>query len=562
MLRQITVQNFAIFQNATIDLYNDFSVITGESGSGKSVLINALSLISGARAYKEMIRKECQFALVSAVFKITIEQRALIELIFPLSNQDELLVITRKFSQTQKSICKINQQITTVTTISAIAAILFDIHGQYENQTLLDQEKHLYYLDLYSSNILNNIMKNYKIELSSYQQVINDLKNVAGSIKERERDKEIYSFQVNDIEQSNVLFINWDEIITRKKEMDNFEKISINIKKAIKLLDDENNNLSDELFEAVKYLELCPEDELLVTAKNGLNESYYTISESIKSINNYASALSYSEDEFEKINDLYHDITRITGKYGNNKEEVSEFYNNLLEKLNLLNNYEKIYNEKFKKVKKHEKKLLLLANELTNIRKQQATIFEKLIDNELHQLEMKNAHFSVRFTDINKKNSLGYQFFGINGNDDIEFYISTNKGGTLMPLRRIASGGEMSRIMLAIKNILADKDQIQTVIFDEIDAGISGETAKAAAIKMKNLAKSKQIICVTHAPLIIAMGKRHYVINKTSSKNETFANIVELTTHEERVIALAKIIAGDQITKEGKAHANLLLKSN
>ncbi len=562
MLRQITVQNFAIFQNATIDLYDEFSVITGESGSGKSVLVNALSLISGARAYKEMIRKDCQFALVSAVFQITKEQRSLIESIFPLINEEDLLVITRKFSQTQKSVCRINQQITTVNAISDVAAILFDIHGQYENQTLLNQEKHLYYLDLYASKTLKNVIKNYKLELSSYQQVINDLKSVAGSIQERERDKEIYSFQVNDIEQSNVLSINWDEVITRKKEMDNFEKININIQKAIQLLDDETNNLCDQLFEASKHLELCPEDELLLTAKNGLKESYYMIGESIKSINNYASSLSFSEDEFEEINDLYHDISRITGKYGKNKEEVNEFYNNLLEKLHLLNNYENIHNEKLEKVKIHEKKLSLLTLELTNIRKLQASQFEKLIDNELHQLEMKNARFSVRFIDINKKNSLGYKFFGNIGNDDIEFYISTNKGSTLMPLRRIASGGEMSRIMLAIKNILADKDQIQTVVFDEIDAGISGETAKAAAIKMKNLAKSKQIICVTHAPLIIAMGDRHYVINKTSSQYETFANVIELTTHEERVLELAKIIEGDQVTKEGKAHADLLLKNN
>lgn len=562
MLRQITVQNFAIFQSAAIDLYEDFTVITGESGSGKSVLINALSLISGARAYKEMIRKDCKYALVTAAFQLSINQKELINQVFTIDTNEDFLVITRKINQTQKSECRINQQLTTLNTISEVSSILFDIHGQYENQTLLNQEKHLYYLDLFSNKVINSILLDYKNELILYQKVINDLKSVAGSIEERERDKEIYSFQVNDIEQSNVLSQNWDEIKDRKKEMDDYEKININIQKTLQLLDDETNNISSLLFESIKHLEHCPEDELLLNAKASLNDSYYMIGESIKAINTYSTSLSFSEDEFEKINDIYHDISRITGKYGKTKDDVIKFHNDLLDKLNILNNYEKIHNEKLLKVKNHEKLLSKYASKLTLLRKEKALLFEKQIDNELHDLEMKNAKFSVQFKLIDKVNNLGYKYFGNTGNDELEFYISTNRGSTLLPLRRIASGGEMSRIMLAIKNILADNDQIETVIFDEIDAGISGEAAKSAALKMNNLAKNKQIICVTHAPLIIAMGNKHYVINKTSTDSETFANIIELSTHDERVHELAKIIEGDQVTKEGIAHANLLLLNN
>jgi len=558
LLLQISVINFAVFNNETIDLFKGLSVITGESGAGKSVLINALSLINGSRAYKEMIRKDCEFALVKAVFKLNNTQKKIINDIIDIDMNDENLVITRKIYLNQKSECRINGSINNLSTLTKISALLLDIHGQYENQTLLDSTKHIKFIDTYADNQLIKVLYEYNLRLQKYNELIVKVSSVSGTLKERQRDKEIYQFQIDDINNSFVLEYDWEEVFNKKKIMDNYESIKIKLTDALKLLDNEKFNVCDNMYDAAKLIENTTTESKSIAEE--LLNSYYQISDNIKNINKLIINLEFDENEQENNNDIVDSIVKIKSKYGETKEDVINFYNEINKKLENINNFEKNQEEDLKLIRDYEKSLLNNIETIRSIRKKYATELEKEVKRQINELEMKNARFSVVFQEIHEKNILGFQKFYSNGNDIAEFYISTLKDGELMPLKRIASGGEMSRIMLALKSIIADKDNIYTVIFDEIDIGISGQTAKIVANKLKDLSKSKQVICITHSPQIIAKGDNHYVITKNDDYSSTRANITYLDNIDKRIYELAKIIDGNIVTENGLAHAKELIK--
>ncbi|MBN2853777.1 MAG: DNA repair protein RecN, partial [Clostridia bacterium] len=297
----------------------------------------------------------------------------------------------------------------------------------------------------------------------------------------------------------------------------------------------------------------------LNTVVNELYNNYYSIAENIKMLYKMMNQLDFDEIEFESVNDLVNEINKMKGKYGETKEDVIIFLNEIQAKLDYINNFENIHKENIRKILDMERQLEEFHIRLTDIRKKYAVKLEKSIEKELAELEMKNARFSIQIDTIIEKNSQGFKKFNYDGNNIIEFYISTNKGSNLMPLRKIASGGEMSRIMLSLKTIIADKDNIETVIFDEIDSGISGETAKVASIKLNMLSNSKQVICITHSPQIIAKAKHHYVISKEDQDELTTADIVYLTSGEQRIFELAKIIDGKEVSNEGLLHAKEIL---
>lgn len=560
MLKQITVENFAVFHDITVNLYSDMTVITGESGSGKSVLINALSLINGSRAYKEMIRTGCETATVEAVFELSPLQKEQLDKVILINKEDDNLVITRTINVNQKSECRLNGKINNLSVLTEISSILLDIHGQYENQSLLNQESHINYLDLYANQELSVVLNEFNLILENYQKLIKEVSMVSGTVNERERDREIYSYQIDDIMNSGVLSHDWNEIFSRKKQMDNYENIKNRLAKSIQLLENDQFNITDNLYEAIKNIEGIYESDKIDSVVSDLFNSYYSISESIKAIYRLLDQLDFDEMEFESVNDIVNDINKAKGKYGESKDDVIIFLNELQDKLDYINNFEKIHKENLLNIQKMETRLSELQHNLTEIRQKYARQLEKSIEKELYELEMKNAKFQIQIDTVNEKNKLGFTRFEYNGNNIVEFYIATNKGSSLMPLRRIASGGEMSRIMLSLKTIIADKDNIETVIFDEIDSGISGETAKVASIKLKELSGSKQVICITHSPQIISKANHHFVITKKDQNDLTTADIVYLDTEEQRIYELAKIIDGIKVSKEGLLHAKEILK--
>ena len=560
MLIQISIKNFAVFNDITVDFKSGMSIITGESGAGKSVLVNAISLIRGSRAFKEMIRKDCDFAIVEAIFKLNMYQLNKIKEIVKDIEIEELLIITRKINYNQKSECRINGKIRNLSLITKISAFLIDIHGQYENQSLLNQEKHIEYLDLFSSSQLNSFKTQYNEAVYEYNKTVKIVTMNFGSIKERERDKEIYIYQINDIVESNVLEYNWENIYKKKKMMDNLENIELRLSNCLGLFDNSQYNILDNIYEGAKNLEFIEEVDDIKDIKESILNSYYLLSDNVKTLNNKITSLEFEESELETVNERINDIEKAKSKYGDSKEDINEYLNKLNEKLSYINDFQKSQKESIEKIELLECQLNDYSLEITNIRKENAVLLEIEIEKELSELEMKNIKFKIDFENTNEVNSLGYKKFYLNGNDIIEFYISTIKGNDMMPLRRIASGGEMSRIMLALKSILADKDNIFTVIFDEIDTGISGETSKVAGIKLLDLSKNKQVICITHLPQIVAKGNNHYTIKKNIENGETSASILFLETEDERINALAKLIDGNNVTKEGLLHAKEILK--
>lgn len=559
MLLQISVINFAVFNNETIDLYKGLSVITGESGAGKSVLINALSLINGSRAYKEMIRKDCEYALVKAVFKLDKKQKELINEMISIDMNDENLVITRKIYLNQKSECRINGSINNLSILTKISALLLDIHGQYENQALLDVSKHITFIDTYADKQLKKVMYEYNLRLHKYNNLVNKVSSISGTLNERQRDKEIFRFQIDDINNSLVLEYDWNEVFNKKKIMDNYENIKIKLTDSIRLLDNDKFSVCDNIYDAAKLIESTIKESKSISEE--LLNSYYQISDNIKNINKLIIDLEFDENEQENNNDIVDSIIKIKSKYGETKEEVINFLNDINKKLENIDNFEKNQEKDLISIRTYEKLLIKDIETIRSIRKNYATELEKEVKRQINELEMKNAKFSVRFQEIREKNILGFQKFYVNGNDILEFYVSTLKEGELMPLKRIASGGEMSRIMLALKTIIADKDNINTVIFDEIDIGISGQTAKIVANKLGSLSKDKQVICITHSPQIIAKGDNHYVITKNDDYKSTMANIIYLDDSSKRIYELAKIIDGNIVTENGLAHAKELINN-
>jgi len=560
LLIQITIKNFAVFDDISVDLKKGMSVITGESGSGKSVLVNAISLIKGTRAYKEIIRNNCEYALVEAVFELSESQKKQIKHIITDMEIDDTLIITRKIKMNQNSECRLNGRIRSLAVLTEVSACLIDIHGQYENQSLLKQEKHIEYLDLFADIDIKEDKELYIALLKEYNETIKLVTQNSGSNSERERDKQIYEFQIDDIIKSQILEFDWEQKYNAKKLMDNLEKVEFRLANCLKLLDDEQISVLDNVYESAKNLEHIEEIGDVKNIKNSILEAYYILSDNVKNINNIISNLEFEEEQLETINDVINDIEKAKSKYGKTKEEIEAYLNHLNSKLEYINNFEILQKKNIEKIINFEQKIGLIANRLSSKRKDNAVILEQKIEVQLNQLHMKNVEFKIKFIEITEKNTLGYKKFFENGNDFVEFYISTIKGHDLMPLIRIASGGEMARIMLALKGILADKDNINTLIFDEIDSGISGETSKVAGIKLFELSKNKQVICITHLPQIVAKGNHHYIIEKQVKDDITIAKIIYLDSLEKRINQLAKLIDGDNVTKEGLLHAKEILK--
>jgi DNA repair protein RecN (Recombination protein N) len=559
LLLQLSVENFAIFKNAVIELGKGLNIITGESGAGKSVLVNALSLVTGARAYKEMVRSDSAFAKVEAVFELTQGQKERIRQIIDFPDEDKL-IITRQISQDQKSVCRINDRIRNLSSLSDVSAVLMDIHGQYENQSLLDEKKHLEYLDAFCGEEISQLMAAYNNDLAKYNEMTAFILSSSGGSEEREREKSLLEFQINEINESGIENEDMEELKSKKVILENSEKYRDILDDAISLLEGQDSSGVENIIKASKQVESVKNIKGIDQLPAQLSECYYSVKDVLQQLKSASESIEYNPYEYERVCDKVDFFNKLFRKYGKTREEVLKFRNDSQDRLYKLQNFEEINNSTLSDIAVYERNLKLTGEKITQVRKTKANILEKEILNELMQLEMKDACFSIIFTSLEGKNSLGFTDFREEGLETCEFHISTNKGMPAMPLKKIASGGEISRVMLSLKSVLSSKDHINTVIFDEIDSGISGQTAVKAGEKLKNLSINKQVICITHSAQIVAKGNSHYIIQKNTEKEETFGEIKKLESYEERVTELARLIDGNNISRQGIEHAKNILE--
>lgn len=538
MLSTLHIKNIGIIDDLSIDFQEGFNVLTGETGAGKTLIIGSLAILSGERFSKEMIRKGEEYSLIEACIFCPQSEKA----------EDGNIIISREIYSNGRNTCKINGKLVTVTELKNFMAKIIDIHGQHDSQNLLDNGKHIKYLDSFIGSELKNIAKEYEQFYTEYNNLKEQLKNNYGDEKEKTRRLDLLRYQFNEIDTANLKIGEDKELEEKHTIMMNSEKLKENL---MAIDENINTNAIESISNSIRCLEKIENFGNIYRDKlSELKSIYYELQETARDLSNLkddASFDEYERDEVEKRLDLIFSLKR---KYGNSIEEIVKYQENLEQEINIIENVEVINKQIKEKLNKTEKHMSNLCEKMNELRNKYATILSDKINKELRDLEMPNARFSTK---IEKQAT-----YGINGNDNIRFMICTNIGEENKELSKIASGGEMSRIMLAIKTVLADVDDVPILVFDEIDTGISGKAAKAVAEKMRIISKKHQTICITHLPSIAAQGTNNYYIYKEIKNNKTRTNVKKLT--EEETIAEIARISNGEITQTALENARELRK--
>ena len=498
MLLQINITNFALIEKLSISFEKGFNILSGETGAGKSILIDAINYVLGGKFNKDLIRTGEDRTYVEAIF--TVENDKTKELLneYSISFDDEILIISRETFQTGKSIAKINGKSLILSAIKEISSTLIDIHGQHENQNLLDSSKHLFYLDSFCGDKIGNILVEYREKYEKLNDIDKKLKDLYGRDDEREKIIDYLKFQIEEISAANLKQNEDVELEEQYTILTNSEKIAKSLEDCYGILysgNDEQQSVYDSLGIVIKELSQIEKFlDKIKNVSNSIQESYYNLEESIEELRDLKSSIYFDEKELEYVNNRIYQISSIKKKYGKSIQEILEYKNKLQNQLQELENSEEI----IEKLKEEKIKLLELINKdietMHKIRKQFAAELEKKVYNELKFIGLEKSEFKIEV--------LKQENYDISGGDVVQFVISTNPGEPLKPLEKIVSGGELSRIMLALKTVFVDKDAVPSIIFDEIDTGISGRIAQSVAEKMYCLSKEHQVFCVTHLPQI------------------------------------------------------------
>lgn len=539
MLSTLHIKNIGIIDDLSINFEEGFNVLTGETGAGKTLIIGSLAILSGGRFSKEMIRKGEECSLIEASIFVPQSEFA----------EDGNIIISREVYSNGRNTCKVNGNLVTVSELKRVMSKIIDIHGQHDNQNLLDNTKHIVYLDSFIGDELFKMKQEYQEYFNKYNEIKNKLKNNYGDETEKTRRLDLLRYQYNEIDVANLKIGEDLELEEKHNIMMNSEKLKENLEEIDENI---NSNAIEYISNSIRCLEKIEDyGEIYKSKLAELKSIYYELQETardLSSLKDEANFDEYERDEVERRLDIIFSLKR---KYGNSIEEILEYKSKLAEEIEQIENVEEINKKLRTEQKEIESKMNNLCNLMNEKREKYGIILSEKINNELKDLEMPNACFSIK---IEKEAS-----FNINGNDKIEFAISTNIGEESKELIKIASGGEMSRIMLAIKTVLADIDEVPILVFDEIDTGISGKAAKAVAEKMKIISNKHQTLCITHLPAIAAQGDNNFYIYKEVKNGKTRTNIKKLN-EEETIFEIARISNGN-ITEVAIENAKELRKA-
>lgn len=525
MILSLHIKNIGIIEDLSVDLNNGLNVLTGETGAGKTLIIDSLQIISGGRFSKEMIRKGETNSFVELCMYNPESEYAV----------DGNIIVSREININGKNMCKINGRMVTVNELKEFMMNFIEIHGQNDNQTILDTKSHIKYLDGFIFNELREKKEEYVKLYDRYIEIKNELKMNYGDDKERQRKLDLLKYQMDEIEEANLKIHEEEELEEKRKIFLNSEKISENLIEADTLL---SENTIDSLSMVIRALEKIENiDKKYEKASTELKNLYYELQELARDINNYKEDIYFDEEERNYVEERLDLIYSLKRKYGNDIPEILKYKEDIKEEINHIENLD-IYNQKLKnELNIVKEKLNQLGRKISNIRKKGADKLSTKINNELEDLEMKNAKINVKVQYMEEE-------FYKNGKDIVKFYITTNLGEDEKELSKIASGGEMSRTMLAIKKVLADTDNMPILIFDEIDTGISGKAANSVANKLKAISKKHQVICISHLPNIAANADYNYFISKDVNGDRTKTKIKQLE-EEEIIKEIARISSGE-----------------
>ena len=548
MLCQLSIENIALIDKLSLELKDGLNILSGETGAGKSIIIDSLNFVLGERADKSLIRFGTEKASVEAVFE-NYDTPAVDAYLDDLGIEcEDVLVLRRKMSVDGKNECRINGRISTLSTLKGLTELLVDIHGQHEHQSLLKSANHVTLLDKLGEKKVAKLKEDVENDYKQYTSLKREFARF-GNSDERERKLDILNFQIDEIEKADVKDGEEDELLTARKRIRNMEKIISALEGAKNLLDGyDSQSVSASIKNSVALLNtISSYDESIEPITDRLDSCKVEITDISETLSDMLQKLDFDSRSADKIEDRLEVVRNILRKYGGSFESLQRFYEEAVKEAQMLSNATERVEELEKEIEKAAKELLVSAKKLSDERRKVADKFEKDITKELCDLGMGGSTFKV---DIQESEDV--DDISANGMDSVEFLISPNVGEPLKPLAKIISGGEMSRFMLAFKNILAGVDDIGTMVFDEIDTGISGNISQVVSEKMCNISRARQVIAVTHMPSLAAMADNHYLISKSTQNGKTLTHVDLL---EDATDEVARLIGGNDYSIYAVPHA-------
>ena len=552
LIQEIYIKNFAIIEEVQCTFEKGMTVLTGETGAGKSIIIDAVGLLIGERASLEMIRYGEEKSLIQGVFRI--EDPSVVEKLqeFGVEVIEDELMIQRELLQNGKSNCRINGQLATVALLKQIGPYLIDIHGQNEHFLLLNEEKHLGLLDEFAHHQMGDLIAEYDEAYAKVVAAKQELRALQTAEKEDAQRVDMLKFQLQEIEEANIYVGEEEQLSEEKEYFTHFQKIQTALQKALAALEGEEYSSVDAIGEATREVESLESiSTSFKTLSTQMSEAYYQLQDAASAIRHEIENAEFDEERLAFIEerlDVYYQLKR---KYGDDAEEILAFQDKARDALNKIENKEALIAETEKVLKKATLEAFAIAENISSIRREVAKRLEADIVSELHGLYMENAQFAIQF-----KTSEALLETGI---DLVEFYISTYKGEPLKPLSKIVSGGELSRITLAMKSIFTKEQLVGTIIFDEVDTGVSGRVAQAIASKMHYISEYAQVLSITHLPQVASMADTHIHIEKVEEGERTHT-ILKVMDEEERTEEIARMLSGTTITALTLENAKELLQ--
>lgn len=553
MLKELSIRNFAIIDDLTVSFSGGLTVLTGETGAGKSIIIDAVNILAGGRGSTEFIRHGEKKAELGGLFQINDDQHPIYLKLeeHGIEVEEGTIILRRDLSDSGKSICRVNGKLVPLSVLREIGGSLIDIHGQHENQELMDEKFHIHLLDHFANADIKDIKTQYDEAYDAYRQLKREVAELSIDEQRVAQRIDLYQFQIQELEQA-ALRVDEEEALSEERiRLMNFHKIFERANMAYEAISGEGNGL-DFIGNAMNSLDdIVRLDAIFKESSEAVTSSFYALQDAAYQIKNALDDLEFDDERLNEVEQrlaLYQNMKR---KYGTTVEEILAYHEKIEEELSQLINRDEAMQKNDVLLAEMEQKLHALAEKLTAIRKTNAVKLSEAIMNELRMLHMEKAQFIVNFDELTQ--------FDANGKDSIAFYISTNVGEPPKSLPKVASGGELSRMMLALKTIFSTSNGITSIIFDEVDTGVSGRVAQAIAEKIANISVNSQVLCISHLPQVAAMADHHYYIKKQVEHDRTFTTISDMAQRE-RIEEISRMMSGAEITDLTLQHASELIQ--
>lgn len=552
MLQELSIKDFAIIDEIQISFQPKMTVLTGETGAGKSIIIDALGLLAGGRGSTEFIRKGEKKAVIQGLFTLPREANTynILEE-YGIDSEDGQIILQRDLYRGGRNICRINGMMVNLATLRKVGETLIDIHGQNEHQELMKPENHIDLLDEYDKKT-SELRNQYQVVYQNYRKLKLSMEKKEADEKAWAQRLDMLNFQVKEIGEAGLKINEEDELVEEKNKLDNFQAIHDALELSYQILSGEKIDVVGNLGNAMNELsDISDLSENLQEINTKISDAFYSLEDVARDISDELDSMEWNGERLNEIEERLELIHQLKRKYGDTIEDILHYHIRIVKELREMENAEQNSEKQERQLSEALEKVKELAIKLSKQRKKSAKKLEKMIHEQLSALYMDKAVFEVKFLNNSKLYSKGI--------DKVEFYIQTNPGEEMGPLAKIASGGELSRIMLALKTIFSQKMGVTSIIFDEVDTGVSGRVAQAIAEKISQISNNSQVLCITHLPQVAAIADNHYYISKSVNDGRTETSLKELD-EKQKIREIARMLSGSEITELTLKHAEELIK--